>query len=210
MSASAVLTIHTDGAARGNPGPAAFAYVITRAGAPPIEEAECLGRATNNQAEYTALVRALEHAARLGTHHRLIIMSDSELLVKQMNGEYKVKDNDLRVLYEQAHRLRDRFPSVTIRHVRRAENSRADKLCNEALDGRRRSTVVPTGKAHAPKPVAHSAHQEAARAEVVACLSAVAKAWAHGNPNDPTPETVCDQLWSILEEHGIVRRPSAR
>src|SRR5579885_754658 len=65
MSAANVLTIHTDGAARGNPGPAAFAYVIARDGAPPVEACGCLGRMTNNQAEYTALVRALEHAARL-------------------------------------------------------------------------------------------------------------------------------------------------
>src|SRR5215472_8010705 len=82
MNPAGVLTIHTDGAARGNPGPAAFAYVIARDGAPPIEERGCLGRMTNNQAEYTALVRGLEHAARLGTAHHVHILSDSELMLK--------------------------------------------------------------------------------------------------------------------------------
>lgn len=138
MTETEVLTIYTDGASRGNPGAAAFAYVISREGQPPIEEAECLGDATNNQAEYTALVRALERALQLGPHHRLLIHSDSELMVKQMNGEYRVKNADLRDLYEQACALRQRFANeVTIRHVRRALNKRADELCNQALDGKR-------------------------------------------------------------------------
>src|SRR5271166_5152571 len=102
MSEPALLSIHTDGASRGNPGDAAFAYTIARDGLPTIEEAGCLGRVTNNQAEYTALVRALEHALRLGPDNRLLIHSDSELMVKQMRGEYKVKNEDLRDLYEQA------------------------------------------------------------------------------------------------------------
>lgn len=138
MAETEVLTIFTDGASRGNPGAAAFAYVISREGQPPIEEAECLGDTTNNQAEYTALVRALERALQLGPHHRLLIHSDSELMVKQMNGEYRVKNAELRDLYEQACALRQRFEgTVTIRHVRRALNKRADELCNQALDGKR-------------------------------------------------------------------------
>src|SRR5262245_30477150 len=126
--AHSVLTIHTDGGARGNPGPAAFAYVIQRDGAPAIAEAGCLGVMTNNQAEYTALIRALEHAARLGTEQHLVIHSDSELLVKQMNGEYRVKDERLKPLYEHARRLTSRFGSVTIRHIGRAQNAWADRL----------------------------------------------------------------------------------
>jgi len=138
MTETDVLTIYTDGASRGNPGAAAFAYVISREGQQPIEEAECLGDATNNQAEYTALVRALERALQLGPHHRLLVHSDSELMVKQMNGEYRVKNADLRDLYEQACALRQRFEgAVTIRHVRRALNKRADELCNQALDGKK-------------------------------------------------------------------------
>jgi ribonuclease HI len=138
MDEATVLIIYTDGASRGNPGEAAFAYVINRDGQPPIEEADRLGQMTNNQAEYTALIRALEHSLELGTHHRVIVHSDSELLVKQMNGEYRVKNEDLRGLYEQACALRQRFEGpVTIRHVRREQNRRADQLCNEALDGKR-------------------------------------------------------------------------
>src|SRR5207245_1594001 len=90
---------------RGNPGEAAFAYVIAGSSAEPIEEAGCLGKMTNNQAEYTALIRALRHARELGTDHRLLIHSDSELMVKQMNGEYRVKNEDLLDLYEEARDL---------------------------------------------------------------------------------------------------------
>src|SRR5437016_4230255 len=130
------LTIYTDGAARGNPGPAAWAYIITQDGAPNIVEAEHLGSTTNNIAEYTALVRALERATELGAK-RLRIRSDSELLVKQMSGEYRVKNEQLRVLHQQAKRLCAPFDSVMITHVPRAANSDADRLCNEVLDGLR-------------------------------------------------------------------------
>src|SRR4051812_3200749 len=102
MPQAGLLTIHTDGASRGNPGEAAFSYVIAREGRSPIENGGRLGLMTNNQAEYTALVKALEHALRLGAHHRLMVHSDSELMVKQMRGEYKVKNADLRDLYEKA------------------------------------------------------------------------------------------------------------
>lgn len=129
------VIIYTDGAARGNPGPAAFAYVISREGQADIEESGCLGSATNNVAEYTALVRALTHALSLGATHALL-HSDSELLVKQMNGEYRVKHADLKPLYLEAKRLAGQIGAVTIRHVRREQNSRADELCNEALDNR--------------------------------------------------------------------------
>jgi ribonuclease HI len=128
------VTIHTDGAARGNPGPAAFAFVITRDGEPDIEEHGCLGNTTNNVAEYTALVRALARAVEVGAE-RAVVYSDSELMVKQMNGEYRVKNADLKDLYLQAKGLTSRFASVTIRHVRREQNGRADQLCNRALDG---------------------------------------------------------------------------
>lgn len=138
MSQGATLTIHTDGAARNNPGPAAFAYVIQQDGHEPIEVAGCLGSLTNNQAEYTALIRALEHALQLGAHHRLLINSDSELVVKQIHGKYKVRDAGLRKLYERVQELWGRFDTPpVIQHVRREENKRADILCNEALDGLR-------------------------------------------------------------------------
>jgi ribonuclease HI len=137
MDKATVLTIYTDGASRGNPGEAAFAYVIRREGQPAVEGAGCLGQMTNNQAEYTALIRALERAFEMGPHHRVIIYSDSELMVKQMNGQYRVKNEELRSLYEQACALRRRFDGpVTIRHVRREQNKRADQLCNEVLNGK--------------------------------------------------------------------------
>ena len=165
MTVPVLLTIHTDGASRGNPGPAAFAYVIARDGEEPIEEAGKIGRMTNNQAEYIALVRALEHALELGEHHRVVVHSDSELLVKQMSGEYRVKNEDLRDLYEEARDLCGRFRGgVTFQHVRREQNARADALGNEALDGLREptpraSTVHPTAR---PRPKPRSA--EAGRA----------------------------------------------
>jgi ribonuclease HI len=207
MSKPVAVTIYTDGAARGNPGPAAFAYVIERDGAQVIEEKGCLGSATNNVAEYEALVRALEHAQRLGAR-RVQVFSDSELLVRQMAGEYQVKNEGLRPLYEQARDLRRQFDTVTIRHVRRAQNSRADALCNEALDGGRpkQANAVPRPKNQAARP----AVTEAVREEAITCLRAVAAAWARGNPQEPRPEDVWEQLWSILEEGGVVRASRAK
>jgi ribonuclease HI len=205
MTQPSVLTIHTDGASRGNPGAAAFAYVIARAGEPPIEEAGCLGTMTNNQAEYTALVRALEHALRLGADQHVVVHSDSELMVKQMKGEYRVKDPGLRPLFERARELRDRFAHrPRFVHVRRALNARADALCNQALDGERganRTASVPAH--HAPANARNRWHEEA-----LACLRAAAAAWARGNAGDPPPEVVWDQLVSILEEEGALRRRS--
>jgi ribonuclease HI len=207
MNPSNVLTIHTDGAARGNPGPAAFAYVIARDGAPPIEENGCLGRMTNNQAEYTALVRALEHAARLGNGHHVHVLSDSELMVKQMRGEYRVKNEELRDLYEQARELAGGFPSVRFEHVRREQNKRADALCNEALDGERGRPSPGAAKATAPRPAKKAAPvaSAAVREDAVACLRAAADAWAKSGAAAIPPEMVWEQLWSILEEHGALR-----
>jgi ribonuclease HI len=204
MSKAPHLTIYTDGAARGNPGPAAYSYVIQREGAAPIEEAGCLGRTTNNQAEYTALVRALEHAARLGVEHRLLIHSDSELMVKQMRGEYRVKDEGLRPLYERARELADRFAHVAFRHVPRAQNSRADQLCNEALDGLR-GTRSPDSEDEEGPTLPEALHQQA-----LACLRAAAAAWARGNPDDPEPEAVWNQLCRLLAEQGNPTQVSSR
>jgi ribonuclease HI len=197
MSEPGLFTIHTDGAARGNPGPAAFAYTIERDGADAVEVKGRLGETTNNVAEYTAVVRALEHAKQLGAR-RVAVLSDSELMVNQMTGRYKVKNEGLRPLYEQARALAERFDSVTFRHVRREENGRADRLCNEALDG------VKSGAAAARAKVAPG-RAEAVREEALECLRAVAAAWARGNPQDPKPEDVWEQLWTILEEGGVLR-----
>lgn len=136
MSEAAELTIHIDGAARGNPGPAAWAIVVMDGDRIVAEECGLIGEATNNVAEYTALIHALERAAALQA--RIVhIKSDSELLVKQLNGEYRVRNAGLLPLYQQAEELRQRFDRVDFTHVYREQNKRADKLCNEALDGKR-------------------------------------------------------------------------
>jgi ribonuclease HI len=194
-----VFTIHTDGAARGNPGPAAYSFVIERPGLPDIEVKERLGETTNNVAEYAALVHALEHASTLGGK-RLVIQSDSDLMVQQMNGNYRVKNEGLRPLYEQARQLCKRFDSVTIRHVRREENTRADRLCNEALDGK----AGPVKRKAKTKGVTPE-RADRVREEAVQCLRTMAGAWARGNPQEPRPEDVWEQLWSILEDGGVLR-----
>jgi ribonuclease HI len=204
MSHPPTLRIHTDGASRGNPGAAAYAYVITPDGAAPIEEAGCLGEMTNNQAEYTALVRALEHALELGPDHHLMVHSDSELLVKQMNGQYRVKNEELRGLYDEAQGLRKRFTGgVTIRHVRRSQNSRADELCNEALDGKRSPSPRPAPRTAAPQP------GPALRDEALACLHGAAAAWRQG-AGEPGAEQVWAELVRLLERRGVRLPPGSR
>jgi ribonuclease HI len=197
------LTLFIDGAARGNPGPAAFAFVISRDGKTIVEEKGLLGSTTNNVAEYTALVRALERAAELGTD-RLLVNSDSELLVKQMNGQYRVKNEDLKTLYDEAKRLTSRFDTVTIRHIRREQNGRADQLCNEALDGNgpKPGTRAKSKRIGGARP---SAREEAASDEALTCLRAAAAAWANGAASPASADQVWSQIWSILEEHGIVK-----
>ena len=126
--------LSTDGGARGNPGPAAYGYVIeTEDGHVLAAHGEAIGRATNNVAEYNGLVAGMAKAAELGVTE-LEVVSDSELLVKQMRGEYRVKNEALRALWEDASDLERRFAKVRYRAVRRAHNELADRLVNEALD----------------------------------------------------------------------------
>jgi ribonuclease HI len=213
MKDAPLLTIHTDGGARGNPGPAAFAYVIDLPDGSQIEEAGCLGKLTNNQAEYLGLLRALEHALLLGSHHRLLIHSDSELMVKQMNGEYQVKNADLRDLYNQARTLQQHFSAVDIRHVPRAQNKHADRLYNEALDGKRspqhepalRAELASHRVAKAP-PTAAGTNIDALNSQAVACLRAAAVAWSRGNPNDPEPAAVWRQLRDLMKRRKDINR----
>lgn len=127
------LVLYTDGAARGNPGPAAVGIVIQDGSGRVLREvARAIGRATNNQAEYRALILGLEEAARLGAAH-LEVRMDSELIVRQLSGRYRVKDAALKVLFERASELLRGFPSVTLRHIPREDNRRADALANAAL-----------------------------------------------------------------------------
>jgi ribonuclease HI len=206
-----IASVHTDGAARGNPGPAAWAYVLERPGHPPLEHAERLGTATNNVAEYTALVRALGRAAELGVK-RLAVYSDSELMVKQFNGEYSVKNPDLRELYDEARGLARRFDAVTLAHVRRAENRRADQLCNAVLDGRPAAPpdAQQTRAKAAPRRKGMPARNPGADEQAVACLRTAMTAWASSASGAPTPEQVWDQLWSVLEDGGVLKARRAK
>ena len=126
--------LSTDGGARGNPGPAAYGYVLeAEDGHVLAAHGEAIGRATNNVAEYRGLLAGLEKAAELGVDE-LEVVSDSELLVRQMQGEYRVKNEALRELWDEATHLERRFRRVRYTAVRRAHNELADRLVNEALD----------------------------------------------------------------------------
>jgi len=126
--------LYTDGGARGNPGPAAFAYVLeAEDGTVLAAHGERIGIATNNVAEYSGLVAGLRRAVELHVP-QVEVVSDSELLVKQMRGEYRVKNEALRRLSLEAAQLARELAKVEYRHVRRERNELADRLVNEALD----------------------------------------------------------------------------
>lgn len=129
------LVVNVDGGARGNPGPAAIAAVVQDADGGVLEErGERIGEATNNVAEYRALLLGIERAAALGADE-LDLVGDSELVVKQIKGEYKVKDATMRRLHAQVKEALREFERWSISHVRRERNVEADRLVNEALDG---------------------------------------------------------------------------
>ncbi len=130
----AKLTVNVDGGARGNPGPAAIGVVVHAGGEVVEELGETIGRATNNVAEYRALLRGIELAAAHGAED-LELVGDSELVVRQVEGRYKVKDAALRELHAEVKRALAGFDSWSIRHVKRAQNADADRLVNQALDG---------------------------------------------------------------------------
>ena len=126
--------LYTDGGARGNPGPAAYGFVLeSEDGTVLAAQGEAIGTATNNVAEYSGLVAGLRRALDLHVPE-VEVVSDSELLVKQMRGEYRVKNAALRALHDEAKALAVRVGSVEYRHVKRAHNELADRLVNEALD----------------------------------------------------------------------------
>jgi ribonuclease HI len=129
------VTVNVDGGARGNPGPAAIGVVVRDGGGEVLEEVgETIGEATNNVAEYKALLRGIELAAAHGAGE-VALIGDSELVVRQVEGKYKVKNPGIKPLHEAVKRALGEFDSWSIRHVRRAENADADRLVNQALDG---------------------------------------------------------------------------
>jgi ribonuclease HI len=126
--------LYTDGGARGNPGPAAAAFVLEAEDGTVLEaRGTAIGVATNNVAEYRALVDGLSRAVELGVDV-LEVVSDSELMVRQMRGEYRVKNETLRELFREASALADRIGDVTYTAVRREHNELADRLVNQTLD----------------------------------------------------------------------------
>jgi ribonuclease HI len=133
-AARAAYRINIDGASRGNPGPAAYGVLIRDARGETVAKLKkYIGRFTNNVAEYYGLIAAMDYAHSHG-FHAIRVESDSELLVKQMRGLYKVKSADLQPLYERAHKMSAGFDAFGIEHVYREQNREADALANEALD----------------------------------------------------------------------------
>jgi ribonuclease HI len=128
------LVVNVDGGARGNPGPAAVAAVVATPDGEVVQSrGELIGRATNNVAEYRALLLGIELARALGAGE-VDLVGDSELVVKQVKGEYRVKDQGLRPLHAEVRQALEGFERWSIRHVRREQNAAADRLVNETLD----------------------------------------------------------------------------
>ena len=128
------LMVNVDGGARGNPGPAAIAAVVTDPDGEVVDErSEAIGPATNNVAEYRALLLGIERARALGADE-VELVGDSELIVKQVRGEYRVKDAGLKDLHKRVQGELEQFNAWSIRHVRREANEHADQLVNETLD----------------------------------------------------------------------------
>ncbi|MFH1003080.1 MAG: ribonuclease HI family protein [Chloroflexota bacterium] len=128
------LIIHADGASRHNPGPAAIGATLRDSqGKLVASVSRAIGRATNNQAEYRAVIAALEEALKLGAS-QVMVKLDSELVVRQLSGQYRVRQAGLQPLHRQVTRLLAQFRQVTISHVPRQQNAEADRLANQALD----------------------------------------------------------------------------
>jgi probable phosphoglycerate mutase len=149
MPNSSEIIAHIDGGSRGNPGPAAYGVAIeTSQGQTVTAFAKFIGKTTNNVAEYQGLLAALEYALSYG-YPRLRILTDSELMARQISGHYKVRSPDLKPLHEKAQAMIARLESFSIKHVYREHNREADRLANQAMDD------AESGRApHAPAPVA--------------------------------------------------------
>jgi ribonuclease HI len=144
------LVAHTDGGARGNPGPAGYGVVIEdEAGKKVATRSDYLGHQTNNFAEYQGLIAALEYAVQNG-HKSLKVVSDSELLVRQIKGIYKVKNPTLQDLYHRAKELIAQLDWFRIEHVLRGHNAGADRLANEAMDKGSKARPTPPSPRVAP------------------------------------------------------------
>jgi probable phosphoglycerate mutase len=159
-SAGKTMVAHIDGGSRGNPGPAGYgAYIADAEGRRLAELSEFLGVQTNNFAEYSGLIAALEYAVEHG-YSRVQIISDSELLVKQMKGQYKVRSESLLAIYQEARALVRRLERFEIRHVLRHLNKDADRLANAAMDRGMGSASTARADAYAKPPAAREEIKE--------------------------------------------------
>jgi probable phosphoglycerate mutase len=152
-TSSAWITAYCDGGSRGNPGPSGFGVFIQDENGKPVAElSEYLGKQTNNYAEYSGLLASLNFAIEKG-HSRLRVVSDSELMVKQIKGQYRVNSPDLKPLYDEAKRRIARLEMFRIEHVLRGKNQQADRLANLAMDrGMGRSSEPPACPSASPLP----------------------------------------------------------
>ena len=154
MTTAPEIVAHIDGGSRGNPGPAAYGVAIdTAQGQPVTALSKFLGDATNNFAEYQGLLAALEYALTHG-YPRLRVLTDSELMARQISGRYKVRSPDLKPLHDKAQAMIARLESFSIRHVYREQNREADRLANQALDNAERGLVPRTPSPPTPAPSA--------------------------------------------------------
>ncbi len=151
------IIAHIDGGSRGNPGPAAYAVVVhTADGTRMASISKYLGHTTNNVAEYSGLLAALEYALE-HNYRRLKVISDSELMARQITGRYKVKNPNLKVLYDRARALIAQFDAFRIEHVRREYNKEADRLANEAMDTAAKQKKPPQARTAGLKPLRSTA-----------------------------------------------------
>jgi ribonuclease HI len=164
-----ILTLQFDGGSRGNPGPAGIGVVVSAAdGTPLVTLGRFIGRATNNVAEYRALITAMEEAKKLGAK-KILIRGDSELVIKQMKGEYRVKNPDMKVLHSEAQAMISQFSQAKIEHNLRHKNELADQLANLAMDRRGDVTEVPGVAASAPSPLDEPAARETKAGDGFGC-----------------------------------------
>jgi ribonuclease HI len=147
------IIAHIDGGSRGNPGPAAYAVVVSTADGDPLASlSKYLGHTTNNVAEYEGLLAALNYALE-HSYRRLKIITDSELMARQIGGQYKVKNPNLKVLYDRARILIAQFDAFRIEHVRREHNREADRLANKAMDAAAKQKNPPQAPSTDTKPL---------------------------------------------------------
>jgi ribonuclease HI len=163
------LTLQFDGGSRGNPGPAGIGVVVMTAdGTPLVTLGRFIGRATNNVAEYRALITAMEQAKKLGAK-KILIRGDSELVIKQMKGEYRVKNPDMKILHTEAQALIAQFTEAKIEHNLRHKNELADQLANLAMDRRSDVTEIPGAGAPAVSSLDEPAPRETKSGDRFGC-----------------------------------------